>query len=53
MLLQPEHLVVGFKHASWQRMQTLGRQGRGGAAGERVAKDATQASSVNDHITGK
>ena len=30
MLSQPEHLVVGFKHASWHRMQGLG--GQGGAA---------------------
>ena len=27
MLSQPEHLVVGFKHASCRRMQGLGWQG--------------------------
>ena len=32
VLSQPEHLVVGFKHASWQRMQRLGLGRQDGAA---------------------
>ena len=32
VLSQPEHLVVGFKHASWHRMQRLGLGRQDGAA---------------------